>query len=535
MKINSIRIENFLSVKEVTVDFESFSNLVRMVGNNQDTRPHSSNGAGKSTIIEAVVFGLFGKTIRKTTDKSLKNIHTKGKCKVTLVINDDIVIERTKKPPRLAVSSEGENCTQENIQKTQKYLEQILNTNYNIFLASIVFGQQNSVNFLSSSPEEKRQIIQNFLNVSDLFKNRVAIRALKSRHNADKRVSSTLQAEALRKVEKLKIKIGKLTKEKKRGEKIFSKEKAEFVKNNSLAEMQEKERIHHELDVEYESLSYRFGFLQKSIQELQSRITRLSSEMCEYCGKISSELENRKLKLSEELSSSVLKKEELSRELKTLAEKTDKSAVPISVQDFEAIESLKTIEVERDILRAQSREQKRLVAKHMKEVATSQKKIDLVKFWELAFSEQGLVKYVIRNILDFFNERSNYYLTTLTRGVLSIEFDELLQETIVNNGGTVFFDALSGGEKKKVSLAVMLSLNDLLVLSGKERSNVIFFDEIADSLDGEGIKGLYELIKDITKQKRVFVISHNDYFTSLIEDSSDKFTIIKRNNITKIG
>jgi DNA repair exonuclease SbcCD ATPase subunit len=257
--------------------------------------------------------------------------------------------------------------------------------------------------------------------------------------------------------------------------------------------------------------------------------------MCEYCGKISSELENRKLKLSEELSSSVLKKEELSRELKTLAEKTDKSAVPISVQDFEAIESLKTIEVERDILRAQSREQKRLVAKHMKEVATSQKKIDLVKFWELAFSEQGLVKYVIRNILDFFNERSNYYLTTLTRGVLSIEFDELLQETIVNNGGTVFFDALSGGEKKKVSLAVMLSLNDLLVLSGKERSNVIFFDEIADSLDGEGIKGLYELIKDITKQKRVFVISHNDYFTSLIEDSSDKFTIIKRNNITKIG
>ena len=107
MKINTIKIENFLSIKDISIDFESFDNLVRMVGVNQDTRPHSSNGAGKSSIIEAVVFGLFGKTVRKTTDKSLKNIHTKGKCKVTLVVNDDVVIERTKKPPRLSVVAGG--------------------------------------------------------------------------------------------------------------------------------------------------------------------------------------------------------------------------------------------------------------------------------------------------------------------------------------------------------------------------------------------------------------------------------------------
>ena len=81
----------------------------------------------------------------------------------------------------------------------------------------------------------------------------------------------------------------------------------------------------------------------------------------------------------------------------------------------------------------------------------------------------------------------------------------------------------------------MLSLNHLLILSGKARSNVIFFDEVADSLDEEGIKGLHELIKDIVRDKRVFIISHNDYLTSLIEDSSDKLTIIKRDNITTIG
>ena len=533
MKINTIKIENFLSIKDISIDFESFDNLVRMVGVNQDTRPHSSNGAGKSSIIEAVVFGLFGKTVRKTTDKSLKNIHTKGKCKVTLVVNDDVVIERTKKPPRLSVVAGGENCTQESIQKTQAYLEQILNTNYNIFLASIVFGQQNSTNFLSASPEEKRQIIQNFLNISDLFKNRSAIRSIKSKRLAEKKIASTLQAEALSKVEKLKSKISKLTQQRKAGEKLFSREESKYIKKYSLAEMQEKERIHNELNVKYEAATYQLSYTKKDIDDFRDRIKRLSNEKCEHCGKGSSDAEARLIDLTRKYDNAIGNKQTLSRLLKVLAKRIEDATVPIKVSDFEAVESLKQIETERTILRNQSREQKRMATKYMKEVATAQKNIDLVKFWEHAFSEQGLVKYVIRNILDFFNERSNYYLSVLTGGLLSISFDELLSETIKSNGGHVFFEALSGGEKKKVSLAVMLSLNDLLVLSGKNRSNLVFFDEVADSLDQEGIKGLHELLKDITEKRKVFIISHNNYLTSLIEDSSEKLTIIKRNNITK--
>ena len=267
MKINSVRIENFLSVKDVTLEFESFSNLVRMVGENKDTKPQSSNGAGKSSIIEAIVFALFGKTIRKTNDKSLKNIHTKGKCKVTLVVNDNVVIERTKKPPKLTVISGGENCTQENIQKTQQYLEQILNTNYNIFLASIVFGQQNSMNFLSASAEEKRQIIQNFLNVSDLFKNRSAIRSLKSRHTAARKISATLQAEALNKVERLKKKISGLTQDRKAANKILTKEKSEFIRNHSLSEIQELERAHHDISLMLENNRCKLSYTRDTMKD----------------------------------------------------------------------------------------------------------------------------------------------------------------------------------------------------------------------------------------------------------------------------
>ena len=80
----------------------------------------------------------------------------------------------------------------------------------------------------------------------------------------------------------------------------------------------------------------------------------------------------------------------------------------------------------------------------------------------------------------------------------------------------------------------MLPLNELLILTGKERSNVVFFDEIADSLDEEGIKGLYELIQQITTSKRLFIITHNDNLTALIEDWSDTLQVTKTKHISKV-
>ena len=92
MKINSVKIENFLSVKGAELTFEDFGNLVHVVGINRDTKPYGSNGAGKSALIEAIVFGLFGKNLRKTSEKSLTHFKTKGKCRVTVQVNDNITI-----------------------------------------------------------------------------------------------------------------------------------------------------------------------------------------------------------------------------------------------------------------------------------------------------------------------------------------------------------------------------------------------------------------------------------------------------------
>ena len=534
MKLNNVQINNFLSVKKAEVDFESCGNLVRIVGKNYDTRPRSSNGAGKSSIIESVMFALFGKTIRKTNDKSLQNYHTKGKCRVVLTVNDDTVIERIKKPPMLSVTVNGENCTKDSIQETQKYLEQILNINHNVFLASIVFGQQNKTQFITATPEEKRAIIQNFLSVGDLFRNRSTIKSLKSRHLSQKKLNLTLHDDGLSKIDNLQGKLKSLRAIKKDVKKLLSSEKANFIFSHSFSEIQELERNFHEKDLELEAVKSSRDVLRERTSNTRSLLVKLRDTECEHCGKISRADWDKSQELAENIDAWEKEERGMCKDIGKISKELDAASVPISSSDFELIEKVKTTETEIDILTKQLRAERRRVKKYGVLSTDAQKRYDLMRFWEHAFSEAGLIKYIIRNILEYFNERCNSYLSTLSTGNFIIKFDDSLAETIYNNGVESYYDSLSGGEKKRVSLAVMLGLNDLLLLTGKDRSNVIFFDEVADSLDDDGVKGLIELIHRLSKHKKLFLITHNEYLTSLLEEYSGTLTVTKRNNLTKI-
>lgn len=534
MKINRIKIENFLSIEEAEIDFEDFSELVQVVGVNKDTTPHSSNGAGKSTIIEAIAFALFGRTIRKTTEKSIRNLHSTGKCRVTLTVNDNVVIERTKKPPRLLVTVDGKSCTKESITETQKYLETFLNTNQSVFLASIIFGQGNATNFLTASPEEKRTIIQNFLSVSELFANRNKIKALKSHHNNAKKVCSTLLDESNTKLTALNKRSKELVKLCKEADSFLSSDKAKFVRNHTVSEIQEMERRFHELDLERVQQERRLAEEHGILGRAKSRVSKLKDATCEHCGKVSEQSYQMIQDDKQVIRNCEASIAEITSNLASLESSLESCRVPISLQDYELIEKVKTFEAELKVVEKQIESQKSICEQRLTEMNTATKGYDLMRFWETAFSEQGLVKYVIRNILSFFNDRSNYYLGFLTNGNFAIEFDDSLQEYITNRGKIAYFDTMSGGEKKKLSLSVMLALNDLLLLTGKDRSNVVFFDEIADSLDEEGIRGLYELIVTITQSKRLFIITHNDYLSSLIEDWADVLRVEKKDYITTV-
>jgi len=534
MKINSIKIENFLSIKSMVINFDDYSGITRVIGENKDTTPVSSNGAGKSALIEAISFGLFGKTLRKTSERSIINKYTSGKCRVTLTINENVVIERTKKAPKLIFTVGGKNYTQESIQATQRYLEHTLNTNFQVFMASVVFGQQNSMSFLTATPEEKRAIMQSFLNTNDLFLYRKKIKSLKTKYLAKKKLNTTLQIEATQKREKLVVKMEKLKKLKIEANDILSSDKVKYIDKFSISELQEKERAYHETELEFRSKEHELYEVEKKVNSLKVEISEFKSESCEFCGEEPSIQSAHRIKLKTDLDAAYSHRTFLRKTIKHLKRDLDAQYVPINVQDFELIETYKSLDKELKIHRSNKRQLTRSINGYSKNIVVTQKEYDLMRFWEHAFSEQGIVKCLIKNILTFFNERVSFYLSVLSTNQLQISFDELLQDTLFMDGEEIFFESLSGGEKKRVSLSVMLSLNDILFLSGKEKSNVVFFDEVADSLDPPGVEGLFELMQGLSADKTLFVITHNEYLSSLLENYAEDLTITKSNNLTTV-
>lgn len=534
MRLNKLQAKNFLSFKTIEVDFDQFSNVVHIRGTNLDKKPTESSGAGKSAIIEAIYFALFGKTLRKTTGDTLINIHTTGKCEVSLTVNDTIKIRRIKRPPKLILEVDGENLTQESIASTQKTLNKILNTNSSVFLSSMMFGQSNATNFITATPEEKRDIIQSFLDISSLFRNRDTIKELKSHYNSERKIKTSLLDEALSNLNSLDDELAEAKKISKGTGKVLSNDKLEFINTHSMSEIREIEQEKHELELECRNKELELTSIQNTIDRISNSVEACKQDICDNCGSILGVSRNRITELEDEKDNLITTRGVLRKEIKKLSSRIDGINVPISVADFELIEELKTINSKVEFLLVRKADQKKLVEKYSNEVDLANRKYDVMKFWEQAFSEQGLIKYVIKSIVEFFNNRVNYYLNILSGGDFVLQFDDSLQEEVYLNDKLVFFDTLSGGEKKRVSLSVMLGLNDLLILTGKEVSNVVFFDEVADSLGDKGINAFYDLIRELSSDKKIFIITHEGYLVSLLNDSCDELTVVKQSGVTTI-
>lgn len=182
-----ISAQNFLCFgpEGIEINFENFSKIVFIQGINKDAKlsddalsEHnkiSSNGSGKSSIQEIIVYGLFGKTVKKHTalkkDGVIHNLVGKN-CKIEIIWDKYRIIRtRSKNSLRFWESEEckwddNTEITTGSMDETQTLIEERLGLNYETFLSVCVFSDDQSNSFLESEPSVKRQIIENLLSLS---------------------------------------------------------------------------------------------------------------------------------------------------------------------------------------------------------------------------------------------------------------------------------------------------------------------------------------------------------------------------------
>jgi DNA repair exonuclease SbcCD ATPase subunit len=156
-------------------------------------------------------------------------------------------------------------------------------------------------------------------------------------------------------------------------------------------------------------------------------------------------------------------------------------------------------------------------------------------YWIKAYGDKmGVKSYIYKKVFPYINTRCNYYLRYLSNGEItaSVGLDDKDRFTVdtINTEGADIYKGNSGGERRKIDLAIMFALHDL-VASRKYKSNILILDEIFDNLDSVATDAAMALLEDMASNyESIFVISHSDlkeYFDSHVY-------VVKEGNTSKI-
>lgn len=497
MKILKIEINNFYSFKNQVIDLTKYKGITCVDGTNLETG--GSNGSGKSSLFEAICFGLTGKTIRKSNEDSLVNSENNQDCYVILEIENEgnyYIIKRGRRPSILHVSINSVDVTKTNITETQDFLFKNLNYDHKSLLATMIFGQNGGLNFIEASKEDKRKIINSYLNLDELFSFKDKATLLKRDSSVELRTFESI-------LENNKAKINSF-------KEVLDYPKPEYDL-----------KVIREQELNYITATNDLSNLQReesnTVKLLNSVKTTIKSKTCYTCG---SEVEDTKFLVEETKLNKKL--EEIRNNLKNIKDFIEFNKVPISYKELE--NQYRKYETSKNSSLIDSLEEENISI--VEKLTILKNKIEAFTFWQKAFSEQGIIRSIIQNILDEFNGLVGHYLGILTDGNYTIEFDSTLDEVIFCKDRKVSYISLSGGEKNKVDLATMLGLQRLPSLIGKSDINILLFDEFGGFLDEPSFKNLYILLQELSKSKDLFVITHNKNLRGLLHEANE-LTIIK--------
>ena len=589
-----IYIQNFLSIGNEPLEVE-FQNGVNVINGINRDEEDIGNAVGKSSIIDAFYYVLFGTTLRELSKTSFIVNRKNGKnCIVRLEFDiadstgnrHTYLLERKIAPQSLKIWKDNNEITKSTTAETNKFVEELLSADKDIFQNCIVMRANNNVPFMAKKKTEKKNFIEAIfnLNIFSLMTKYLKddIKDVKGRYSLETNslnlhqnnligynkqlddlveLQKDLNENLQRDIDELnnKIAIEESNKQKVQTVLISEREKLPSSGDEIRNQLKSCNEMLSKLNQMRNKISVDAGILRKDLERLNS-----SSGICPTCGQeypenYKCEVHNKKNEISEKLKtySSQLeliseKYDETDKEKEILNEQLSSiSKVALSIQMLEN----KIKECERfillykeQIIQKQQKPEvsgidnfKKLIEetqikleKVQSEVSFLEKELGKMNICEHILGEYGVRAYVVNQLLDLFNSRIQHYLQSI-KSTFYFRFNEYFEEEIKDSNGIICqYANCSGAEMKKIDLAISFAINDMLNLQKQISYNVIFFDEILDSsVDDKSLNIILNFISEYTQKenKSVYIISHKS--GAQIPFINEVITLEKVNGFTK--
>lgn len=590
MYFKKCELENFMSFEKESFDYKD-SDLFLMEGDNKDEG--GSNGSGKTSIVtDAPSFALFGETVRGL--KGDKVIHRKFKknCRVSLYVefqDKDVVVTRCRKHDefgdRFWLEIDGKRVELGTLDQTQKYLEEFFGIDYELFKCTVIFAQEDSFNFVNETNKRQKEILGKIMKLSFddyLAKAKAWLKDAKNERSEYERSVLVLKSHIVEneddilKEEIETFELGKKESLKEMKDAIkASQVDIQTLKESILPEQKfDEDILNNKLD-RYSEMVAQQKLIKKQIADYKSATTNkedmYKASSCPSClrpmdgmdyaerlkeidghiDELKEELENIELKV-DGLNNTItkLRKQKAEIEQSNLEQAKKKNKLESMVKRYKEVmidfkklqESENPYYKKREELIKKQKQMKEKLADLESKMEKIDEKIPYYNFWEHGFGDSGVKSFVFDLVCSSLTTKANKYLNILTNGSVIISFDtqqktkkgalrEKFDCEIITDKERVDYASYSGGEKRRISLAVDMALSDLMSDYYKQKFSIVVHDEQDFYMDESGRESYLNLLKELSKEKGVYVVAHDVQFKAKFDKT---IKIVKQDRVSRI-
>ena len=553
-----VRWKNFLSTGN------SFTELDLTRSTNTLIVGH--NGAGKSTILDALTFGLFGKPYRKINKPQLINSINDGKCVVEIEFSigkKNYKIVRGIKPNLFEIYCDDKLINQDaKATDYQEHLERfILKLNYKSFTQVVILGSASFVPFMQLSAADRRTIIEELLDIG-IFSSMNTV--VKSKLSDIKDKQKDVEYNIKLTNEKIGMQKRNIEEHKKNYQVEIDKRNIELENNTEFINktMLDLGLIEQHINAltakiadenQMTSKNTKLLTLQSKFQDNVKKINKEilfyeDNDNCPTCRQaitqetkdknISekrtkiSEIEEASDKLSVELNKVVTRIQEIGKIQKHISEhnseivRLNTQMAEVNKRSARLISEIKELRKHTESSETDNEHLKKLNEEltafntQFEEFSTSKQ---YYEFAATLLKDSGIKTKIIKQYLPIMNKLINKYLTAMDFFV-NFNLNESFEETIKSRHRDEFsYASFSEGEKMRIDLALLFTWRQIAKMKNSTNTNLLVLDEVFDSsLDGVGMEEFMKLLNSLDKNTNVFVISHKgdqlfDKFRSVIK------------------